>query len=191
MLEGAKMFELFGLIVFAVFVAVLIVRHIVQGNVFVLGRSNKREYAMYGGYLLFLYAIVCNLIPQIKLPFDGYLFDLVVLRAAGCGVCVIGLFGMILCVAMMGRSFRVGIDEDTNDDLITTGIYRYSRNPMYVLMFAISVGEFLMMPTPLLLLVAVGTGINLHLQVLREEVFLETHYGAAYTEYRKRTRRYL
>jgi protein-S-isoprenylcysteine O-methyltransferase Ste14 len=185
------MFELLGLTAFAVFVAVLVVRHIIQGNVFVLGKSDRREYAFYGGYLLFFYAIVCNLIPQIKLPFDGYLFDLVALRAAGCGICVIGLAGMILCVAKMGRSFRVGIDEDTNDELITTGIYRYSRNPMYVLMFVISVGEFLMMPTPLLLLVAVGIGINLHLQVLREEVFLETHYGAAYTDYRKRTHRYL
>jgi protein-S-isoprenylcysteine O-methyltransferase Ste14 len=38
---------------------------------------------------------------------------------------------------------------------------------------------------------AVGFALAIHRQIMREEKFLASHYGAEYDEYRKKARRYL
>jgi len=79
-----------------------------------------------------------------------------------------------------GRSFRVGIDTDRPDRLITSGIFAISRNPIYVAFAAVLVGQFLIFPN-WILLVYMGTATWLfHSQILREEEYLKKHYGAEY-----------
>jgi len=90
-----------------------------------------------------------------------------------------------------GRSFRVGIDVDAPDQLVTTGIFAYSRNPIYVGFFLVLVGQILVFPNwvPLVYLAA-GTWL-FHRQVLREEQFMRQQYGDQYAAYCQRVRRYV
>lgn len=105
--------------------------------------------------------------------------------------CLAGLLLLLWSLASFEQSFRVGIDADHPDQLITTGIFAYSRNPIYVAFASILLGQFLIFSN-WILLAYVGAGVWLfHRQVLREEEFLKKHYGQAYTEYCQRVRRYL
>lgn len=105
-----------------------------------------------------------------------------------------GLAGLSLLVWSLisfGQSFRVGIDADHPDKLITTGVFAFSRNPIYVAFAFILLGQFLIFPN-FILLVYLGAAVWLfHRQVLREEDYLKKHYGQEYSEYCNRVRRYL
>lgn len=56
---------------------------------------------------------------------------------------------------------------------------------------AILGGQFLIFPNWIVLTYLLAGVWLFHRQVLREEAFLEGHYGAAYAAYRQRVRRYL
>src|SRR5262249_38889590 len=70
---------------------------------------------------------------------------------AGVLVCAVGLLLFLLSLVSIGRSFRVGIDTDHPDKLITTGLFALSRNPIYVAFWIILLGQFLVFPNWLLL----------------------------------------
>jgi protein-S-isoprenylcysteine O-methyltransferase Ste14 len=53
----------------------------------------------------------------------------------GVGLCCGGLLVMLASLISFGRSFRVGIDVDRPDELVTTGVFAWSRNPIYVAFF--------------------------------------------------------
>jgi protein-S-isoprenylcysteine O-methyltransferase Ste14 len=118
-------------------------------------------------------------------------FSSIAVAWIGVGLCLVGLLVLVASLVSFGRSFRVGIDVDQPDKLVTTGIFAVSRNPIYVGFALLLVGEFLVFPNwvPLVYLVA---GFWLfHRQVLREESFMRQHYSEAYDEYCRRVRRYL
>ena len=105
--------------------------------------------------------------------------------------CLTGLLLLLWSLVSFGQSFRVGIDTETPDKLITSDVFAFSRNPIYVAFAVILVGQFLIFPNWILLLY-LGAGIWLfHRQVLREEEYLKKHYGKEYLEYCSRVRRYL
>ena len=109
----------------------------------------------------------------------------------GVFLCFAGLTLLLLSLASFGRSFRVGIDVDHPDRLVTTGVFAFSRNPIYVAFGLVLLGQFLVFPN-WILLVYLGAGTWLvHRQVLREEEFLRGQYGQEYAEYCHRVRRYL
>ena len=114
-----------------------------------------------------------------------------VLSWVGALLCLVGLAGFLWSIVSFGESFRVGIDADVPDRLITTGAFAVSRNPIYVAFAFILLGQFLVFPNWILLLY-MGAGIWLfHRQVLREEDFLIVHYGEEFTDYCSHVRRYL
>ena len=81
--------------------------------------------------------------------------------------------------------------------LTTTGIYRFSRNPMYIAMFLTLVG-FVLMAFSAAPIMGILTAIislwiiaTIHWMVLGEERFLESKHGEIYVKYKHRTPRYL
>ncbi len=105
--------------------------------------------------------------------------------------CFLGLLMMALSLVAFGRSFRVGIDIDNPDRLITSGIFAHSRNPIYVAFGLVLLGEFLVFPNWVTLVYLIAGVWLFHRQVLREEAFLRQHYGREYAAYCHRVRRYI
>ncbi|KAA0686106.1 MULTISPECIES: methyltransferase family protein [Azospirillum] len=115
----------------------------------------------------------------------------------GTGARVVGL--VLLCAAtawitaaqvQMGRSWRVGVDPEPTA-LVTTGLFRLSRNPVFVGMLGMLAGLFLVLPTaPTLALLAVGL-TAFPVQVRLEEDHLRRLHGDAYDRYRASVRRWL
>jgi protein-S-isoprenylcysteine O-methyltransferase Ste14 len=111
--------------------------------------------------------------------------------SAGAILCLAGLILFVLSLISFGRSFRVGIDPDHPDKLVTTGIFAFSRNPIYVAFGFVLLGQFLLFSNWILLAYLLAAVWLFHRQVLREEEFLKKHYGQEYFEYSAQVRRYL
>ena len=76
--------------------------------------------------------------------------------------------------------------------LVTSGIYKYSRNPMYLglLMIVISSSIFYLNIYSILTPLFFYLWIN-RFQIKREEVFLTEKFGEDYLSYKKKTRRWI
>lgn len=107
---------------------------------------------------------------------------------------LIGMLGdgiFLLSVLCMRDSWRAGIPDTDKTELVTTGIYRYSRNPAFLGFDFMYVGVLLMYGNLLTLGFSIFAMVMLHLQILQEERYLESAFGTAYTVYKKRVFRYL
>lgn len=104
-----------------------------------------------------------------------------------------GMVGMLGSQAAMGRAFRVGQDEspEAAPALVTSGPYRFSRNPVYLFSFLYLLGVSLWAPCALVLGACAVVGAMMHGLVLHEERFLRQRLGAPYEDYCRRVRRYL
>lgn len=118
-------------------------------------------------------------------------FSSSVMAWIGVGLCYLGLSVLFASLVSFGKSFRVGIDVDQPDKLVTTGIFAVSRNPIYVGFAFVLVGQFLVFPNWVPLIYLVAGFLLFHRQVLREESFMRQHYSQEYVEYCRRVRRYL
>lgn len=109
------------------------------------------------------------------------------------GFCIGMLGDMIFLVSVlcMKDSWRAGIPDKDRTKLVTTGIYRYSRNPAFLGFDFMYVGLLLMYFNLSMLVVSAFAIIMLHLQILQEERYLTENYGDSYREYRKHVFRYL
>ncbi len=76
--------------------------------------------------------------------------------------------------------------------LVHRGFYRYVRNPMYVSVFFIVLGETLIFRSVTLAIYSAVLLIGIHLLVvLYEEPILRRRFGESYEEYRKRVPRWI
>jgi protein-S-isoprenylcysteine O-methyltransferase Ste14 len=91
---------------------------------------------------------------------------------------------------MMGDSFRLGTPkEDTS--LRTDGLFRMSRNPMYVGVYLTIAASTLYTTNPLVILLGVFVIAVHHRIVLAEENHLRKVFGREYLEYCSRVRQYI
>jgi len=80
---------------------------------------------------------------------------------------------------------------DVETNLRTTGLYRFSRNPMYVGAYLICIGSNIYFPS-LLNFSLMLMGVYVHHQlILEEEKFLSSRFGDSYMNYMQHVRRYL
>ena len=91
----------------------------------------------------------------------------------------------------MKKSWRIGIDEKNRSELVTDGLFRYSRNPIFLGMLTTMAGLFLVLPNALTLLAHVLTWVVLQIQVRLEEEFLLKMHGAGYRQYFEKTSRWV
>ena len=112
-------------------------------------------------------------------------------RFTGFCIGVLGDMIFLVSVLCMKDSWRAGIPDKDRTKLVTTGIYRYSRNPAFLGFDFMYVGLLLMYFNLSMLVVSAFAIIMLHLQILQEERYLTENYGEPYREYRKHVFRYL
>lgn len=84
------------------------------------------------------------------------------------------------------------VSPEKANTLVTDGLYRYSRNPMYVGMASILWGGAFLLQNIVALCGPIGFVITMtYLQIKQEEEALKAVFGEAYEAYRKKTRRWL
>ena len=112
-------------------------------------------------------------------------------RYTGFLIAMIGDVIFLLSVLCMKDSWRAGIPEKDKTELVTNGIYQYSRNPAFLGFDLQYIGVFLLYCNLWTALCSAFAIIMLHLQILQEERYLSQEFGTPYVEYKRRVFRYL
>jgi protein-S-isoprenylcysteine O-methyltransferase Ste14 len=153
------------------------------------GETDKKDFLIPPFALLFFYLIFARALNLPK-PRVG-LFSNEIVAWIGVALCMLGLVLFFFSLVSFGKSFRVGIDEEHPGALVTTGVFAFSRNPIYTAFGLILLGIFLIFPNWVFLLYLVAGIWLFNRQVLREEESLKKIYGEEYMKYCKKVRRYL
>jgi protein-S-isoprenylcysteine O-methyltransferase Ste14 len=154
------------------------------------GEIDKRDFLIPPFALFYFYLIFSNAFhwPQIN---EQAFFRSELIGWIGILCCAAGLILSFFSLLSFGKSFRVGIDKEQPEKLVTSGVFAASRNPVYTAFGLVLLGQFLILPN-WILVVYLALGIWLfHRQILREEAFLKKHYGKEYSDYCSRVRRYI
>ena len=181
---------------FVLFVVMALIRAMILHKrgirVIVFGQTDKSDFLLVPLVLAIAYSVLAN---TFGLPLWGALihpfWSTTSPGWAGLALCILSVAGFALTLANFGNSFRVGIDENSPDELVTDGIFAISRNPIYVCFLMFFIGLFLIHRNVVIAVAVVLFALAIHRQILREEGFLALHYGEAYAEYCKKVRRYL
>jgi protein-S-isoprenylcysteine O-methyltransferase Ste14 len=123
-----------------------------------------------------------------------YLFPLALpfaLRWIGLAIAGCGVLFFLLAITSMRDSWRAGIDESQKTLIVTTGVYKASRNPAFVGFDFLYIGTVLTMPNIVMLCAAVISIMIMHLQILEEEQYLPRAFGDEYLRYKEHTPRYI
>jgi len=123
-------------------------------------------------------------------PFDYLVLDTILAKSIGVCLVLLGFVLFIWALVSFGASWRVGIDNQAPGELVTTGVFAFSRNPIFLFVDLYFIGAFLLNGTVIFLMAAVLVVVGLHYQILQEEQFLRTQYGQAYRDYCACTPRY-
>lgn len=113
------------------------------------------------------------------------------LRITGLIFTAAGVLLFILSVYTMKDSWRAGVPLTDNTSLVTTGVFRYSRNPAFLGFDLTYIGIVYTFFNLALFLISVLAILMLHLQIVNnEEPFLQDAFGEKYLEYKRHVNRY-
>lgn len=103
-----------------------------------------------------------------------------------------GLGAVVLMVSLvnLGKSTRLGLPKD-DTKLETHGIYRFSRNPMYVAFHLFTISAVLYTLNFFVTILGIYSVVVYHYIIKAEEQFLKKRFGQPYDNYRLEVRRYL
>jgi protein-S-isoprenylcysteine O-methyltransferase Ste14 len=118
------------------------------------------------------------------------LFSLNFLTTIGSVLIAFGLITSTIASLTLKKSWRIGVDENEKTELITNGIYKYSRNPYFLSYDFVLVGMVFCLWSPFLILSVLITIILFHLMILKEENYLENKHHENYNRYKREVRRY-
>lgn len=153
-------------------------------------RSKSARLALYlqllaiGLFVLVLLLNALNLLkPHLNWGFAGSIF--------GLGICAIGTLLTMIAQFQMGSSWRIGVDDSEQTELVTEKLFSLSRNPIYVGVLIVGIGFVVLVPHFMTLFCWLIAAIGIHLQVTRvEEPHLHQVFGDAYSGYRENVNRY-
>lgn len=102
-----------------------------------------------------------------------------------------GIALLVVAQLNLGASWRIGIEEGSSPGLVTSGFYRFCRNPIFFAILIMLAGYTLLLPTRLSLALLIGAFIGIRQQVLTEEAYLSRTYGDAYRAYARDVGRFV
>lgn len=139
---------------------------------------------------MFVYVLLFAFVPRL---YDKFLpisqLDTLTIKYVGLGLLAFTLIWTIIAQGHMKNSWRIGIDTETKTELITTGLFGYSRNPIFFGMVVSLVGLFLTTPNALTGLFLILGYVLIQIQIRLEEEFLTNQHGQNYLTYKQKVRR--
>lgn len=112
-----------------------------------------------------------------------------VILYSGLALIHIALLWVVIAQFQMSKSWRIGIDEENKTELVTTGLFSISRNPIFLGMILSVGGIFLIIPNALTFFTCFSTYYIIQVQIRLEEEFLIKQHGDKYAHYKQKTRR--
>jgi len=106
----------------------------------------------------------------------------------GLTLCIIGIAFSSYAQYKMGKEWRIGVDPDEKTELVTTGIYKRIRNPIYTGCIIHGTGLIILAPHLLFLITGlVGYyAVRAYVQDIEEPYLIDLH-GDKYRQYMSQT----
>jgi len=101
-----------------------------------------------------------------------------------------GLLITVISLVNLGKSTRLGLPSD-DTKLKTNGLYKISRNPMYVGFDLITIASMVFTLHWLVIILGIYSLITYHLIIKGEEAFMLKRFSNEYEKYQLKVRRYL
>ena len=133
---------------------------------------------------VFLPSVYRQLLPIPFLAYDA-------LIGIGIVLLLLALGWILIAQWQMQKSWRIGIDEEVRTELVQRGLFKVSRNPIFLGLRLMLVGLFLILPNAVMLVILVTGEMLIQIQVRLEEEFLTRTHGEAYLAYQRQVRRWL
>ncbi|MGG7549757.1 methyltransferase family protein [Chryseobacterium arthrosphaerae] len=160
--------------------------------------KDDSAYALIGLYFklvlaaLFIYTLLLLWFPAtIDKAFKITLLENVFIQYAGVILMIFAFIWVVIAQFQMKDSWRIGIDDQVNTKLITTGLFRFSRNPVFLGMSVSLSGFFLAFPTVIAFFFAVIGSVLMQIQIRLEEEHLLKQHGEVYQAYKMKVNRML
>ena len=173
----------------------LIVAKRIGKNPLVLPKDDS-AYGLIGLYFkltiifMFVYVLLFAFVPTL---YDKFLpikqLETSTIKYVGLGLLGFALIWTIIAQGHMKNSWRIGIDTETKTDLITTGLFSLSRNPIFFGMIISLVGLFFTTPNALTGILLILGYVLIQIQIRLEEEFLTNQHGQNYLTYKQKVRR--
>ncbi|MGN7707851.1 methyltransferase family protein [Chryseobacterium sp. 22543] len=143
-------------------------------------------------FALFMYVILLSFFyNDISSAFKINFLENITIQFTGFILMILALIWVITAQLQMKNSWRIGIDNTTKTDLVTRGLFRFSRNPIFLGMTVSFVGFFLVIPTVIALTFLLIGSILMQIQIRLEEEYLMKVHGQNYLTYKNRVKRML
>ena len=159
--------------------------------------SVSRAMAILGSALFFVVApmMIAGVVPclvthwEFQAPFAGVELT----RVAGIALIIVGLPGLLDSFARFAiQGIGTPAPVAPTENLVVTGLYRYVRNPIYVAVVAIVLGQATLFGDARLLWYGAVLWLAFHLFVVAyEEPTLRETFGSEYEDYRANVPRWI
>ena len=130
---------------------------------------------------------IARMLPIVQLAIPGKNIAAAIIAFAGIALGVSG----VLTFRRMQTTVHPSVPEKASA-VVSTGVYRFSRNPMYLGLALLLVGWGVFLGDAAnVALILIFVGWMNQFQIKPEERVLEAKFGAAYTDYKSSVRRWL
>ncbi|NOZ48283.1 MAG: isoprenylcysteine carboxylmethyltransferase family protein [Chlorobi bacterium] len=117
--------------------------------------------------------------------------NIIYLKYTGLILLHLAFIWILIAQLNMANEWRIGIDKNDEITLITNGLFRITRNPIFLGVLISFLGLFLVMPNVLTLIILIVGYIIIEIQVRLEEEFLKEKLGHKYVQYANKTKRWI
>lgn len=145
-------------------------------------------------FIAVLIITVCcySFFPSVYARFAPFVYlDQPVIRVIGLLMGHLALPGILIAQRQMKQSWRIGIDYVNKTELVTSGLFGWSRNPIYVFLLFGLLGLFFVIPNAITFSVLTGVYMILQITMRLEEDFLLKQHGKVYESYKTKVKRLL
>ncbi len=187
------LFPILAIVVLVIFYVIYFAKMLVQRRHGIQTRQigRRKEKNIHTVELLMSFATLGAPIVQLLSIVLGWSYMPSGARFTGFCTGMLGDLIFLVSVICMKDSWRAGIPDKDKTELVTDGIYKFSRNPAFLGFDFMYIGVLLLYFNPLTAVFSLFAVVMLHLQILQEEKYLTATFGEGYTEYKKHTFRYL
>lgn len=144
--------------------------------------------------IFWIYLLVAEAWPLSLAWLPGWLtakvYDSLLMKVVGAALILAAPVLYAAGLHAMGMSWRIGIDQKKRGPFVSTGLFAWTRNPIYTAMDMLIIGTVLIHGRVIFLLLGVALVLLIHGIILREERFLTEQFGDEYRSYCQRVRRY-
>jgi protein-S-isoprenylcysteine O-methyltransferase Ste14 len=200
MLEFLKYFQLLVLVIYTVLLLTRLATMKFNKGINAISIINNKGIQRFIGIAIvtIINIWVATLLLHVIRPDNNYLPELLdtsIINSAVADIfgIIIIILGLIIYIAAwykLSNSWRIGLDEQSQATLVTSGVYKISRNPMYVFYSLYLTGTFFINGTIIFLLFAIALAASMHFLILEEEKSLLRTHGDVYDHYLSVTDRY-